>query len=100
MTLALLDVREGRKMSADFHVDLNHETVRQMLGPGAGGGGVCSNGTGSPVTPRGPETAPPAESRSGDCELSPDLEQWLCYPTQVSPAGRGTAAGHTVLTLH
>uniref|UniRef100_A0A8C5ABG6 Dedicator of cytokinesis 10 n=1 Tax=Gadus morhua TaxID=8049 RepID=A0A8C5ABG6_GADMO len=83
VTLALLDVREGRKMSADFHVDLNHETVRQMLGPGAGGGGVCSNGTGSPVTPRGPETAPPAESRSGDCELSPDLEQWLCYPTQA-----------------
>uniref|UniRef100_A0A8C5BY13 Dedicator of cytokinesis 10 n=1 Tax=Gadus morhua TaxID=8049 RepID=A0A8C5BY13_GADMO len=63
VTLALLDVREGRKMSADFHVDLNHETVRQMLGPGAGGGGVCSNGTGSP--------------------LSPDLEQWLCYPTQA-----------------
>ncbi|XP_056468296.1 dedicator of cytokinesis protein 10 [Gadus chalcogrammus] len=83
VTLALLDVREGRKMSADFHVDLNHETVRQMLGPGAGGAGVCSNGTGSPVTPRGPETAPPAESRSGDCELSPDLEQWLCYPTQA-----------------
>uniref|UniRef100_A0A8C5C5Y8 Dedicator of cytokinesis 10 n=1 Tax=Gadus morhua TaxID=8049 RepID=A0A8C5C5Y8_GADMO len=60
VTLALLDVREGRKMSADFHVDLNHETVRQMLGPGAGGGGVCR-----------------------DCELSPDLEQWLCYPTQA-----------------
>uniref|UniRef100_A0AAQ4R3K3 Dedicator of cytokinesis 10 n=1 Tax=Gasterosteus aculeatus aculeatus TaxID=481459 RepID=A0AAQ4R3K3_GASAC len=43
VSLALLDVREGRKVSADFHVDLNHEAVRQMLGS-------CCNGTSGPPT--------------------------------------------------
>uniref|UniRef100_A0A3Q2P1K4 Dedicator of cytokinesis 10 n=1 Tax=Fundulus heteroclitus TaxID=8078 RepID=A0A3Q2P1K4_FUNHE len=79
VSLALLDVREGRKVSADFHVDLNHEAVRQMLasstnrpagsvsGVGAQENGLCS----------------PAEKKPGDCHLSPDLEQWLCFPKQV-----------------
>uniref|UniRef100_G3P3V0 PH domain-containing protein n=1 Tax=Gasterosteus aculeatus aculeatus TaxID=481459 RepID=G3P3V0_GASAC len=58
VSLALLDVREGRKVSADFHVDLNHEAVRQMLGS-------CCNGT------------------SGDCCLSSDLEHWLSLPKQA-----------------
>uniref|UniRef100_A0A8C2XM62 Dedicator of cytokinesis 10 n=1 Tax=Cyclopterus lumpus TaxID=8103 RepID=A0A8C2XM62_CYCLU len=57
VSLALLDVREGRKVSADFHVDLNHEAVRQMLGS-------CCNGT-------------------GDCCLSLDLEHWLSFPKQA-----------------
>ncbi|KAG7268881.1 hypothetical protein CRUP_032988, partial [Coryphaenoides rupestris] len=80
-------VTNGRKMSADFHVDLNHEAVRQMLG-GTGAcsssGTGCSNGMGSPVAPRCQEPgSPPAETTPGDCEVRLDLEQWLCFPKQV-----------------
>uniref|UniRef100_A0A8C8JFJ0 Dedicator of cytokinesis 10 n=1 Tax=Oncorhynchus tshawytscha TaxID=74940 RepID=A0A8C8JFJ0_ONCTS len=74
VTVALLDVREGRKVSADFHVDLNQETVRQMLG-GAGSGGPGAgqeNGLSSP-----------AENRPGDCHLSLDLDDWLRFPKQA-----------------
>uniref|UniRef100_A0A672I4B2 Dedicator of cytokinesis 10 n=1 Tax=Salarias fasciatus TaxID=181472 RepID=A0A672I4B2_SALFA len=67
VSLALLDVREGRKVSADFHVDLNHEAVRQMLGGCSQENGLCS----------------PAEKKPGDCYLSPDLEHWLCFPKQA-----------------
>lgn len=77
MSLSLLDVREGRKVSADFHVDLNHEEVRQMLcGSGSGGGapgpGIVENGLSSP-----------AERKPGDCYLSVDMDHWLCFPKQV-----------------
>ncbi|XP_037630995.1 dedicator of cytokinesis protein 10 isoform X12 [Sebastes umbrosus] len=79
VSLALLDVREGRKVSADFHIDLNHEAVRQMLGG-------CCNGTGSPATGVvGQENGlcSPAEKKPGDCSLSLDLEHWLCFPKQA-----------------
>uniref|UniRef100_A0AAQ4RS03 Dedicator of cytokinesis 10 n=1 Tax=Gasterosteus aculeatus aculeatus TaxID=481459 RepID=A0AAQ4RS03_GASAC len=65
VSLALLDVREGRKVSADFHVDLNHEAVRQMLGS-------QENSLSSP-----------AEKKPGDCCLSSDLEHWLSLPKQA-----------------
>ncbi|KAJ8280350.1 hypothetical protein GJAV_G00053510 [Gymnothorax javanicus] len=75
VTMALLDVRDGRKVSADFHVDLNHEAVRQMLGV-AGGvgerGAVQENGLSSP-----------AEKRAGDCHLPPHLDTWLRFPKQA-----------------
>lgn len=79
VSLALLDVREGRKVSADFHVDLNHEAVHQMLGG-------CSNGTGGPGTGVGGQEnglCSPAEKKTGDCYLSLDLDHWLCFPKQV-----------------
>ncbi|XP_031717094.1 dedicator of cytokinesis protein 10 isoform X10 [Anarrhichthys ocellatus] len=79
VSLALLDVREGRKVSADFHIDLNHEAVRQMLGS-------CCNGTGGPATGvEGQENGlcSPDEKKPGDCCLSLDLEHWLSFPKQA-----------------
>uniref|UniRef100_A0A673XZK4 Dedicator of cytokinesis 10 n=1 Tax=Salmo trutta TaxID=8032 RepID=A0A673XZK4_SALTR len=77
VTVALLDVREGRKVSADFHVDLNHETVRQMLG-GAGSGAPGAPGAGQENG-----LSSPAEKRPGDCHLSLDLDDWLRFPKQA-----------------
>ncbi|XP_072557852.1 dedicator of cytokinesis protein 10 isoform X3 [Paramormyrops kingsleyae] len=78
VTVALLDVREGRKVSADFHVDMNHEAVRQMLvGSGSSGvpgnpGAAQENGLGSPT-----------DTRPSAYQLTPDLDSWLCYPKQA-----------------
>lgn len=92
VSLALLDVREGRKVSADFHIDLNHEAVRQMLGG-------CSNGTGGPGTVGGGQEnglCSPAERKPGDCDLSPDMEHWLCFPKQV----KGCYSYSMILSFH
>lgn len=72
-------MRENRKVSADFHVDLNHEIVRKMLN---GSGSPGSQGTPGGVQENGLKS--PTEKRSGDCQLSQELENWLCFPKQVS----------------
>ncbi|KAK1790469.1 hypothetical protein P4O66_014004 [Electrophorus voltai] len=79
ITVALLDIRECRKVSADFHVDLNHEAVRRMLS------GVGS-GQGSPAGQTGPQAnglKAPTEKGGGDHPLSQDLENWLAFPKQA-----------------
>ncbi|XP_066511490.1 dedicator of cytokinesis protein 10-like isoform X2 [Hoplias malabaricus] len=81
ITVALLDMRDNRKVSADFHVDLNHETVRKMLS-GSGGSG----GQGTPGGHGGPQEnglKSPVEKTSGDCQLSQELEDWLCFSKQA-----------------
>ncbi|XP_018588078.1 dedicator of cytokinesis protein 10 isoform X3 [Scleropages formosus] len=78
VTVALVDVREARKVSADFHVDLNHEVVRQML---SDVGTAGTPGTPSMVQENGFSSL--VERRSGDCQLEAMLDSWLRYPTQA-----------------
>ncbi|XDV31786.1 hypothetical protein PO909_002743 [Leuciscus waleckii] len=81
VSVSLLDIREGRKVSADFHVDLNHEVVRQMLSSsGNPGDQGLDGGNGSPQENG---LASSVEKKTEDCQLSPDFENWLRFPKQA-----------------
>uniref|UniRef100_A0A8C2EIV7 Dedicator of cytokinesis 10 n=1 Tax=Cyprinus carpio TaxID=7962 RepID=A0A8C2EIV7_CYPCA len=78
VSVSLLDIREGRKVSADFHVDLNHEVVRQMLSSSGGAGDQGSDGA-----PQENGLTSPVEKKTEDCQLSSELESWLRFPKQA-----------------
>ncbi|XP_040205066.1 dedicator of cytokinesis protein 10 isoform X8 [Rana temporaria] len=72
VNLALFDIKDGRKISADFHVDLNHDIVRQMMCPSTG---AIRNGTMSPSTSRSKELEEP--------QIRGFPEKWMQYPRQA-----------------
>lgn len=81
MSVSLLDIREGRKVSADFHVDLNHEVVRQMLSSSGNAGDQALDG--GNAAPQENGLTSPVEKKTEDCQLSTELENWLRFPKQV-----------------
>lgn len=72
-TLALFDVRAGRKLSENFHFDINNEQIRSFL-PSFSGSESISNGDAS-------------KEVGSNFSLCPEIDQvaqdWIQSPKQV-----------------